>query len=304
MSFKSASPQIYATMNVKGEFRKWMDNDIFKRLAALAGGGWYWDSATMTLKKPGPQTIALETPWIHCNVGHSKNCNFDHHIAFTHFHIIPPKCQSCWKVCMGLPDFESLMFMEELQTSMEWPCKCGIELRDYTTKKYGAYFYTNSLEEGRERYQNIVDIVSQYMTNGKEIAEGIILKRGCTEFEMIKGPSPYWHMTAAEEKLYEMLISHVDLPKNQAKQPDIMKNYVRQNWILWAHSHGDMSYLKWNDNTPLFPDYVKYHKGDIEEIKKDMADALESVQPKTKSTEELPTVHYEKEVIGEQDELT
>ena len=35
--------------------------------------------------------------------------------------------------------------------------------------------------------------------------------------------------------------------------------------------NNDFSYLPYNDNIPLFPGYVKYHEGDIQEIKHDMA---------------------------------
>jgi hypothetical protein len=304
MGFKMSDPKVYAQMNLKGHLREWMDKDIFKKLSKLAGSGWAWDSGTLTLSQPGPKTMAIDTPWSHATVSHDKNCNFDHHIVFDKYGIIPPKCLNCWKVCMGLPNFAALMEMEELQTQMPWPCKCGIELRDYTSKEYGAYFYNNTLEEGRDKFHTIVDIVKKHMTNGEEIAKGIILKRGCTEFEMIKGPSPYWHMSKEEEAMYELLMSHVVMPRNNAKQPEIMKNYVRQNWALWAHSHGDMTYQAWNNGESLFPDYVRYHEGDLEEIKKDIADCLASVTEPQAEPVELPKVEYPEEVVGEEDELT
>jgi hypothetical protein len=291
-------------MNIKGEMRRWMEMDVFKKLSGLAGNGWAWDSGTMTLSQPGPKTMAIDTPWSHATVSHDKNCNFDHHIAFDKFGIIPPKCLKCWKVCMGLPNFATLMEMENLQNQMPWPCKCGIELRDYTTKHYGAYFYNNTLEEGRDKYHTIKDIVEKHLPNGKEIAKGIILKRGCTEFEMIKGPSPYWHMDEKEEEMYELLCSHVIMPRNNAKQPELMKNYVHQTWALWAHANGDLSYKPWNNNEMLFPDYVRYHEGDLEEIKKELALAQESVQakPDTEVIPEMPA--YEETVKGDHDELT
>ena len=304
MSYKQSDPNVYATMRVKGELRKWMEKDIFRRLAKLSGLGWSWDSATMTLKRQGPQTMAIETPWSHSQIAHNKQCHFDHHVVFSNFHIIPPKCMTCWKVCMGLPNFASLLELENLLKDMSWPCKCCIELRDYTPRHYGAYFYNSSLEEGRDKYDTIVKIVKEYMTDGEKIAKDIILKRGCTEFELIKGPSPFWHRTPAEEKMYDMLVAHVDVPKNQSKQPEIMKNYVRQGWALWAHSHNDMTYQKWNDGVSLFPDIVKYHEGDLEGIKKDLEQAQEYVQSKMEPVAELPKVEYEEEVIGEQDELT
>ena len=198
---------------------------------------------------------------------------------------------------MGLPNFASLMEMEEIQQQLPFACKCGMERRDYTPKHYGAYFYNTSLEEGVDKYHTVVDLVTKNMTNGEEIAKNVILKRGCTEYEFIKGPSPYWHMTDKEEEMYDMLTAYVENYRSNHRQPDLIKNFVRQEWLRWAHSNGDFSYLPWNGGVKLYPDYVTYHEGDVELIKKDLETALESVKP-------TPPVKYDKEVIGDEDELT
>jgi hypothetical protein len=190
--------------------------------------------------------------------------------------------------------------MEEIQKQLPFACKCGVERREYTPRHYGAYFYNTSLEEGVDKYHTIVDLVKKNMNNGEELAEGIILKRGCTEYEMIKGPSPFWQMTEKEEEMYEMVSAYVEDYRSNARQPEMVKNFVRQEWIRWAHSHGDFSYLPWNGGVKLYPDYVTYHEGDVEDIKKDLEMAQESLKPQSAPE----PVEYEKEVIGDLDELT
>jgi hypothetical protein len=287
-----------------------MEDDFFKRLGVMYQYGFEVDPLTLRFtKKAGG--IVPATPWCHAKGSHWFSCQFDHHIAFNLFGIIAPRCQSCWKVCMGLPNFASLMEMEEMQKQLPFPCKCGIERREYTPKHYGAYFYTNSLRAGRERYNDVVELVTKNMTKGKKIAKGIILKRGCTEYEMIKGPSPYWRMTEKEKEIYSLLEAYVDIPRNNHDQYEAIKINVKQDWIKWAHSHGDYSYLPWNGGEKLFPDYVSYHKGDIEGIEADMAKAVEAgrqeeIEALKESSEQSieEPVEYPKETIGEQDELT
>ena len=307
MAFGGSDPRIYMRQQIKGINREWMEQDVIKKLAKINTLGYAWDTATTKLKKSGPFGFAFETPWIHAIGSHKHNCGMDHNVIFNLFEIITPKCQRCFKVCMGLPNFASLMRMTEIQEELPptIPCKCGIEIRDYTPKHYGAYFYTTSLEEGRDRYEFIKQIVIDNMENGKEIAKGIILKRGCTEFEMIKGPSPYWHNTEKEMEMLELIDGYVIDRLNPPDQSKMAKNFVRQNWIKWAHSNGDMSYLPWNGGVNLFPDYVKYHEGDIETIKKEMNMAVKSLNPTPPIHPlDMDIVKYSPEVIGDLDELT
>lgn len=313
MGFGSSPGMIYATQQIGGVNRRWHESDIFRKLGRVSALGFRWDNDRHVLIKDGPFTVGIETPWVHAEGSHKNRCGFDHFIAFNEFKIISPKCLNCWKVCVGLPTFASLMRMEEIQSQMPdgLPCKCGIEVRDYTPKEYGAYFYAHSLEEGRDMYEDVCTVIKKNMEGGKKIAKGAILKRGCTEFEMVKGPSNFWHLSDQERDVYELLDSVVEDRRSHAHQDRTIKNYVKQNWLLWAHSHGDMTYLPWNDNRPLFPGYVSYHKGDIEDIKKDLAKSVDMAKkanvptPPVQEPIDMDTVEeYASEVIGDQDELT
>jgi len=311
MGFRGSDARIYAQQQIKGKNREWHEADVFRKLAKIASLGFRWDIERHVLKKDGPYMIGTETPWIHARGSHKVRCGFDHYIAFNEFGVISPKCLSCWKVCMGLPDFKSLMFMEEVQEQlpMDCPCKCGIEVRDYTPREYGAYFYNRSLEEGRDKYEFVKDLVEKHFENGKELAKDIILKRGCTEYEMIKGPSNYWHTSKKDEKIYELLDAYVEDRRSHVHQDATVKAYIRQNWILWAHSHGDFSYLPWNEEEKLFPSVVTYHEGDIEGIKKDLDTSIKMAsgekQTEVHTPVDMSTVEeYVSEVIGDLDETT
>lgn len=271
MAFQASDPKIYRQQQIKGLNRQWHEEDMFMKLAPLMSKGFSWDVADGRLKRMGPTTMQPQSPWCHGKGTYKKNCLFDHHIVFDLFDIIPKACIDCWKVVVTPKTVHQLMEMEAIQQQLPWPCKCGIEMRDYTPKFYGAYFYNHSFDEGRSRYEEVVKLVKDNMPGGKDLVKDIILKRGCTEFEMLKGPSPFWHMTAKEEEMYEILRAYVVQDRSHMRQPESIKNHVRQVWLLWAHSINDMTYLQYNDNTPLFPGYVKYHEGNIDGIKADLA---------------------------------
>jgi len=307
MGFQQSSPKIYAQQKISGKLREWMEQDVYRKLSVLNASGWVWDSGTSMLKRGnGGSMYNPNTPWSYHTDRYSKKCAFDHHVVFDSFGIISPGCLKCWKVVATPETFADLMEMEEIQKQAPWPCKCGIELRDYAPKHYGAYFYNDSLEEGRDKYEAVKDVILKNMTNGKRIAETLILKRGCTEYEFIKGPSPYWCMTPKEEELYALLDEYVDFPKTQGKQTEMGKIFVYQNWALWAHANGDMTYKDWNDGHSLFPGYVKYHEGDIETIKDDLETAKNSIldggeKPKPEEMPVMPT--FTEESKGEHEEI-
>jgi len=275
MSFQQSSNKIYNTSTLHGQLKKWTDTDVYRILSPLTSRGYFWCPESHSMRRSSDRAMSAETPWIHAMGSYHKQCLFDHHVVFDMFNIIPPKCQECWKTVATPNTFKQLLEIEDIQIQMKVPCKCGIELRDYTPKHYGSYWYSNSLDEGRERYKQVRQIVDEHVTDGKSM--DVLLKRGCTEFEMIKGPSPFWHMTPQEEEMYELVSGYVDTGKVNALQPEMIKNHVRTTWALWAHSHGDFTYKDWNDGESLFPGYVKYHEGDLDDIKADLAIARAGV---------------------------
>ena len=264
-----SSQKIYETMEWAGLGKKWTQEDWVTIFGALLSKGYAWDPETQTLKTMGFKSIHTNTPWVHVKPCPQKNCNMDHQIIFNTWGIVPPKCQECWKVVVNPKTFKQLMELEALEIELDRPSKCGIELRDYTPKHYGGYFYNNSLDEGRECYGVVRSAVDEALTDGKDVQ--VILKRACTEFEVVKGPSPFWCLSPEEEAKLELIHAFVQNNRSNLAQPDFTKTNVRLGWMLWAHSNGDMSYKEYNGGKALFSSPVTYHEGDIDGIKQDIA---------------------------------
>jgi hypothetical protein len=271
MGFLKSYPDIYQVQQVgQGSLLdKLKHEDYGGMFGFLQEKGYIFDQADGRWRIPSQyRDVMSNTPWCHQKGTPQKHCSFDHDIMFNSFRIITPKCMQCWKVVVTPRTFDELIKLKEMEAYMDVPSKCGIEMRDYTPKFYGGYFYNNSLDEGRACLEDVQKNVKEFI--GQEVADGVILKRGCTEYEMIKGPSPYWHMTQEEEELYETAQGLIDVPRGASVQSVLQKRMVMIKWFLWAHMNGDMTYKAYNGGKALFPGYVKYNDGNIEDVKRDL----------------------------------
>jgi len=254
---------------LEGQAANWTSEDWDTIFKPLEQQGYKWDPFDLRMRQIGPKAVTIDTPWCHAKSLPSKQCTLDHQVIFNNFGIIHPRCMECWKVTCGPKNFDELMKLEQLQLQMNVSCKCGAELRDYVPKHWGGYWYTNSLDEGRERHKQVKEAVAEVLS--PETAETVILKRGCTEIEFLAGPSPYWSNTREQEEFLDIIESKIDAPNGQGEQYQMAKTKVHLKWLAWAHENGDMSYLPYNNNKALYPDYVKYHEHDIDDLKRDLA---------------------------------
>lgn len=267
MAFLQSDNKMYNILQREGKCLELFKKDYVSKLSMVQALGYAWDAVDQQLVRPQQRYMSAGTPWVHQRPSPHKHCALDHHIMFNVFGIIPPRCLECWKTVVSPRTFHELMLLEELQIKMDKASKCGIELRDYTPKHYGGYFYNCSLDDGRKTYKEVRDAVDEMIS--PEVS--VILKRGCTEYEFLKGPSPYWHMTEKEEKMVQEIEAFVNVPRSNAPQPDLVKNHVKGTWFIWAHSNGDFTYMDYNGGKKLWPDYVKYHEGNLDDIKRDLA---------------------------------
>jgi hypothetical protein len=266
-AFLQSEQKIYSTIKWRGFAEKLMKSDIMSRLAKIESLGYYWDADTLKLRTQPFRVISKSTPWCHGTYPSTKRCGLDHHVIFNGFGIIPEGCMECWKICATIPTFDALMKMKEWQKTYDGPCKCGMELRDYAPKHYGAYFYHDSLDEGRENYT----VLKERIADEVDPDIHIILKRACTEFEFIKGPSPLWVRSEGEDEMIKLIETYVNDDASNTRQEQLLADHVVLKWFIWAHSHGDFSYLPYNEGEKLFPEYVTYHEGDLDGIKRDIA---------------------------------
>jgi len=262
---------IYRNRNVqKGSYyRDCIENDLISKINEPLRGLGFTMTFDGTYKRQS-LPVGIHTPWHHVNHLHTKRCGLDHGIKFNALGYIPPRCQECWKVCVMPRTLKELFLLLEVEKGLDRASKCGIEMRWYTPKLYGGYFYNNSLDEGRERYEEVRKAVDEHIS--KDV--GVVLKRGCTEFELINGPSAAWHMTDAQWKMDEdfdaLVDQHVPVVPGQTK---FVRHCIHSNWIEWAWKYQDPTAQEYIGELPLYPPAMMYHEGDIGAIKADIIKA-------------------------------
>ena len=206
-----------------------------------------------------------ENPWIfneQLNKGEHKEDNCPQYqnyfsgptapLGFIHSH-----CHSCWKVVVRPKTVVELMQLCDLQTKIKHPAKCGIEVRSFVPALYGGYFYNRSKEAGIACLKMVKREVRKKINPNMKV----MLKRGCTEFEMRFGASDKWVVQTGQIK-FEKGFDEV-YAKDSVKDttmPTYLKSHIKTKWLKWAANHQDMTYKEFTNGVSLIgePDYVEY----------------------------------------------
>ena len=281
--------RIYNNRNIQGGsyYDTCERNSVIARIDPHMKRGGFYLSHEGIYKKPF-HSIGVTTPWHHVKHLHTKRCGIDHELKFNLLGYIPPKCLECWKVVVGPRTLKELFLLLEVQKGLNRASKCGIEMRWYTPRLYGGYFYNNSLDQGRERYEEVRKAVSDHISPDVDV----ILKRACTEYEMIKGPSAMWTMTDNEHKIDLILEDMIDtsVPVGTG-QTDWCLSVIHTNWIEWAWKFQDPTVQEYiGKDVDLYPHCMTYHKGDVGQIKAEMLKAKTMVKHKVEP-EVVDAVH-------------
>jgi len=227
-----------------------------------------------------------DPPWAYIKPGYNQNCNFWNTILFqTLFERkkVPIYCQNCWKVVLMPRDIEELFASYILIHELGRPGKCGTEGdRVNTNRRYGAYFYNNSVDEGLECYELVrkaVDRDKDYeMTildapikvrfgNGYDSMPNVILKRACTEFEQSCGPSDKWgyddDQVETERIAQNAFVQDLVTPR----QNDNQLARLFYTWIHKAFQWGDDKYTMFTNGNRMYPPPVTYHDMNEDRLK-------------------------------------
>lgn len=209
-------------------------------------------------------SLDCDTPWIsNCREDEARKCNL-WGAYFNNYGIISQGCFKCYKIVMSISTLRDLFQVLTYQKGQEITCKCGIERRRYVGKvgKYGAYWYTplgGGIEKGREIYNQIKKDFPNFP---------LILKRGCTEFEMMYNPSSKWEQFGeergwadTEQILDSIFVADPMSLKVEMNTPELLEMTVVRRWVEYAFEHGDETYLDFTDGQRLKIDLETYHEG-------------------------------------------
>lgn len=217
---------------------------------------------------------AWNTPWHHVRHAIGLNCFLWHQLMFLNIFPripngnkwVPSDCHNCFKVVVRPQSLVGLHALLNLQKQLDYPSKCGAEVRPTVHGLYGGYFYNWSLEEGKEKWKLVRDAVNKTSHLGPETP--VILKRACTEYEMRIPNSDKWQVyddqIKAEAVIKNLIHQELDYPK----QSDHQLIAVHKMWIEWAFQSGDPTYKEFTGDQPLYRPYVTYEHLIEKEAKK------------------------------------
>ena len=232
-----------------------LPHEIIRKLHPITQGDWYWDFTTDKLTPKFPPhpspTIWRYGPELEFSCTLWKEIMFERVLEKK---AVPSHCHGCYKVIAKPRTLAELVAIEAFQqTTIGFGrSKCGLEMRTYTPRLYGAYWYCDGLDDGYIMLSRVRSIFHNIPA---------ILKRGCTEYEMEVGPSDKWKITPEQLKLEALTTLHVDF--DPYDKPDVVQSppFVEDlhwTWIKWAYQNGDTTYLQFTNGKPLFPEYVSY----------------------------------------------
>lgn len=168
---------------------------------------------------------------------------------------IPIKCMNCWKVVVRPRTVKDLFVMLGVIKNMDVRSKAGIETRPTVNALYGVYFYCDSINEGLERYNQVIEVASQHIED-----IDVLLKRGCTEYEVAHGDSKYWKPFEGQGVVEEWIRDNVRLHivNTNGQEEDSLRN-THAKWLQHAYACADNTYLELTDGKPLYKPYRTYH---------------------------------------------
>jgi hypothetical protein len=229
---------------------------------------------------PGRVGKAKTIPWVHIRQSSYRKCTMYHEVFVQCLNVLPEQCVKCWKVVFRpqyLRDMLNLIpLMDRFAEKYDKCCKLGAEERIYTSGVYGkwglwgCYFYNDSKEEGLECWENFRQAIESDDSlkhllddlDEDDYPARLILKRGCTEFEVGSrfGDSKNWRWTE-EAKKWERIIwdTFKDHPA-EMEQGQMMRDHVLECWFKHAHHAGDQTLREFNEGTMLFNPIRTYHK--------------------------------------------
>lgn len=211
------------------------------------------DDGTWEFAPNLPQSIDV---WLHSPVPTPFPCHPLMHFLFRGAYgksIVPAGCQACFKVKIAAKNLRQLMAIHELAKKTHYPFKTGLELEmRYSSGIYGGFFYMDGLEQARTAFKGLRQRVDEHPLLGTEVS--MLIKRGCTEYEVHCGPSDSYPI--ASKEIEDWLLARLRLSSASSKPAP--KSLTLAHWIQTAFQIGDETYLDFTGGRRLFPKVIVY----------------------------------------------
>ena len=191
-------------------------------------------------------TLALASPpapsatWVYVDNGPPLGCGFLMDFMFHHAYAeaaVPHGCRACYKVKVVPRTLRELVAAWQLGERIQCRSKWGIDFQNpYSPNIYAGYLYTSGLDAARTVFKVVREACNADPKLGPGVA--ITIKRGCSNYEALLGPSDSYEFTPEMAELEAYLKARFQ----QSKKP-AQRYLVLAHWIDVAFRLGDDTYL-------------------------------------------------------------
>jgi len=178
--------------------------------------------------------------WIYVSHGPALGCRFSMDLMFHHAYAesaVPSGCSACYKVKVVTRTLRQLVAAWEIAKRVNCSSKWGTDLSNaYSQNVYAGYFYVSGLDAARALFKVVRQAFDKDPKLGPDIT--LTIKRGCSEYEALLGPSDRYEFTPEMAELEAHLKTRFR-PRKADHQPSM----VVAQWIETAFRIGDDTYL-------------------------------------------------------------
>jgi hypothetical protein len=178
--------------------------------------------------------------WMYVNNGPQLGCGFLMHFMFDHAYAesaVPSGCSACYKVKVVPRTLRELVAAWVVAKDIQCRSKWGIDFNNpYSQNIYAGYFYATGLDGARAVLKIAREAFGQDAKIGPDVA--MTIKRGCSEYEAVLGPSDRYAFTPDMAELEAYLKSRF-----RERKADYQPSLVAAHWIETAFRLGDDTYL-------------------------------------------------------------
>ena len=224
------------------------------------------------LREEADATVVLSplksTGYLHVRPSVTRDCSFLSGVLFSNAYdgaAVPYGCRSCYKVKAVPADLRGLVALRDILETLPYAAKCGIDLfNPYSRDTYAGFLYLDGLPAARTAWRELRSHLDAHPDLGP--GAGLTIKRGCSHFEAVCGPSNRWTFREGMAALEETLRSRcrIEQPPSPRLPYRLRRMTAMVRWIKVAYTVADDTYLAFTGGRPLYAPAVSYSGEDAE----------------------------------------
>lgn len=195
------------------------------------------EGGKLELAKPRSQSKS----WVMVNNNPPLPCAFLIDFLFPHVYArtaVPHGCSACYKVKVLPRTLRELVAAWQIAKGIACRSKWGTDLDNpYSPNVYAGYFYVDSVDMARA----VAKVAREAFARDDKIGADIpmTIKRGCSEYEALLGPSDRYKFTPEMAEMEKSLKARFQWPSKGTFD----RYRVLAHWIDVAFRTGDETYL-------------------------------------------------------------